>query len=169
MSERTIPAVPPVGATGLPRSVLITIGAIVVLVVVAVLVAVFLPDRPTTYPAGSPEAAFQDYLDAWTAGDLETAYAGLSSTVRSDLDLETYRRIDAEQSWQRTMDRRVVLLGADVTGERALLRLRIDQFTSGGFGGDRYSEERTVRMVREDGAWRIDEPLVGTELGWYKG
>lgn len=170
MSERSFPTAPSAGATaGLPRSVLVTTVAIVALVVVAVLVAVFLPERPASYPAGSPEAAFQVYYDAWSAGDLETAYAGLSSAIRADLDPDTYRRLDGEQSWQRTQDRRVVLTGADITGERALLRLRIDQFSSGPFGGDRYSEERTVRMVREGGAWLIDEPLIGTEQGWYKG
>ncbi len=137
--------------------------AIVALIVVAVIVAVALPDSPTTYPAGSPEAAFQDYYEAWETGDTDEAYAHLSSNVTGDLTRDEYRRMDSEQSWQRQEDRRVVLLGSEVTGDRAVLELRIDQFYEGGLGGNRYSSDRSVRLVREDGVWYVDEPLVGVE------
>jgi hypothetical protein len=41
--------------------------------------------------------------------------------------------------------------------------LRVDQFSGGGLGGDRYSYERTIRLIQENGAWLIDEPIVGIE------
>ena len=152
---------------GFPRSTLVISVAIAALVVIALVVALVLPDTPATYPAGSPEAAFQDFYAAWESGDLDTAYAGLSTAVAADLDRTEYRRLDAEQRWQRDQDRRLVLLGVDVDGERAVLRLRVDSFSGGGLSGDRYSEERSIRLVREAGAWRIDEPLVGIESVAY--
>jgi hypothetical protein len=153
--------------SGPPRSVLAAAAGIVALVVVAVVVAVALPDQPTSYPAGSPEAAFQGYYEAWEAGDIDAAYAHLSSDVARELTQDEYRRMDAEQSWQRQEDRRVVLLHSEITGDRAVLDLRVDQFYEGGLGGDRYSYERSVRLVREDGVWLVDEPLVGIESSGY--
>ncbi len=146
-----------------PRSVLLATVAIAALVVVAVLVALALDDEPTTYAVGSPEAAFQAYYEAWETGDTDAAYSLLSSNVTSDVTAAEYRRMDSEQSWQHEDDRRIVLLGSTVTGGRAVLDLRIDRFSEGGLSGDRSSDERSVRLVRENGAWLVDEPLVGIE------
>jgi len=158
---------PSVPTYGLPRSVLLVGAAVAALIVIALLVAVVLPARPTEYAAGTPEAAFQDFYRAWESGDIDAAYGHLSSNVTGQLTLTEYRTRDSEQSWQREQDRRLVLLGADVTGERALLSLRVDAFSGGGLGGQRSSYERSVRLVRENGSWLIDEPLVGIESTGY--
>jgi hypothetical protein len=153
---------PPAGLSGSSATLLVG-GAIVALIALATLV-VAVPKNPAVYEPGSPEAAFQAFYRAFEGGDVEGAYRLLGSSVTDQLTLIEYRRLDAEQGWQRDEDRRVVLLESDWTGETGLLRLRIDQFSSGGgLGGDRYSHERTIRLVQEDGAWLIDEPLVGIE------
>jgi hypothetical protein len=121
------------------------------------------PKGPTTYDPGSPEAAFQTFFRAFEAGDLDGAYALFSSSVKQQLTPAEFRRSDSEHGWQRDEDRRVVLLRTDITGDRASLHLRIDQFSGGGLGAARYSQERTIRLVRENGAWLIDEPIVGVE------
>ena len=157
----------PPGRGGIPRSMLLAGAAIAALIVVAVFVVVVSPDRPATYAAGTPEAAFQAFYAAWEDGDTDGAYGALSSAVAADLDRSEYRRMDAEQAWQRDQDRRLVLLGVDITGERAVLKVRVDEFNGGGFGGGRYSFDRSVLLVREDGTWRIDEPLVGIESVAY--
>jgi hypothetical protein len=162
-----ITSMPSTGRSGFPRSVLLVGGAIVALVVVALIVAVARPNQPTTYAAGTPEATFQDFYKAWQESDVEAAYGHLSSSVTKELTLAGYRRLDAEQSWQRDQDRRLVLLGADVSGDRATLHIRVDQSAGGGLGGDRYSSERSVRLARENGTWCIDEPLVGIESVAY--
>ena len=162
-----VQATTPPARSGPPRSVLVAGLAIVALVAIAVIVAVALPDEPATYPAGSPEAAFQAYYQAWEVGDTDATYAALSSDVKSDVSADEYRRMVSEQSWQRDEDRRVVLLRSEITGDRAVLDLRVDQFYEGGLGGDRYSYDRSVRLVRENGVWLIDEPLVGIESGGY--
>lgn len=158
-----VPSAPSSRWAGFPRSVVLAVVGIVALVVLALFVAVAIPDRPTEYPAGSAEAAFQDFYEAWEARDIEGAYGLLSSDVTSELRLSEYKRLDAELSGQRDQDRRVVLLGADVTGDRAILNVRADHFSEGGMGGQRYSFERSVRLTREGGTWLIDEPLVGIE------
>lgn len=158
---------PSTRSAGFPTSVLLVGVGIVALIVIALIVAVALPNRPTDYPAGSPEAAFQDFYEAWETGDIEAAYGHLSSDVTAELSLSEYRRLDGEQSWQRDQDRRLVLLGVDVTADRAVLHVRVDQFSEGGLGGERYSFERSVRLTRESGTWLIDEPLVGIELVAY--
>jgi len=171
MDERseTITAPPDKGAR-FPRSVLFAGVGIVVLVMIALIVAVALPNRPTDYAAGSPEAAFQDFYEAWQADDIEGAYGHLSKAVTKDLSLSEYRRMDTDWSWQRDQDRRLVLLGADITDDRATLHVRVDEFSDGGMGGiggQRYSSERSVRLALEGGAWLIDEPLIGIEPAGY--
>lgn len=146
-----------------PKAALVVGAAIVGLIALAVVVVLAVPKGPAAYEPGSPEAAFQAFYQAFEAGDVDGAYGHLASTVTDELTLAEYRRLDAQVAWQRDQDRRVVLLGADLTGDRASLRLRIDQFSQGGLGADRYSSERTIRLVREGGAWLIDEPIVGTE------
>jgi hypothetical protein len=131
-------------------------------------VALAAPVRPAVYAPGTPEAAFQDFYAAWEDRDLETAHAALSTEVRRDLSLADYRRMDSEMTWMRDEDRRVVLLSSRIDDDRAVLDLRVDQFSGGGgLGGDRSSWERSVNLVREDGDWRIDEGLLGVETVAY--
>ncbi len=157
----------PAARGGVPRSMLLVGAAIGTLIVIALIVVLVVPDRPADYAPGSPEATFQSFYAAWEGGDTDAAYDALSAGVMADLDRNEYRRLDAEQAWQRDQDRRLVLLGVDVTGERAVLHVRVDEFAGGGIGGGRYSFERSVLLVREDGEWRIDEPLVGIESVAY--
>lgn len=146
-----------------PRAVLVAGGTIVALIGLSLVVVLAAPKGPTAYPPGSPEAAFQAFYVAFETGDVEGAHALLSSSVKGQMTLSEYRRLDSDQAWQRHGDRRVLLLGADLTDDRAILRLRLDEFSQGGLGGNRYSSERTIRLVREGGTWLIDEPIVGIE------
>ncbi len=154
---------PPRPRARLPRAALVVGGAMIGLIAVSLFVVLALPRGPSAYAPGSPEAAFQAFFQAYEDGDVDGAYGLLGSSVTGQMTLAEYRRLDADQAWQRDQDRRAVLLGTDLIGERANLRLRIDQFSGGGLGGDRYSHERTIRLVREAGAWLIDEPIIGIE------
>ena len=169
MDEAVRPtAAAPPERSGPPRSVIAAALAIIALVAISVIVAVALPDEPATYPADSPEAAFQAFYGAWETGDTDAAYALLSADVKRTFTADSYRDRDSEQSWQRDEDRRVVLLKSEVTGDRAVLDLRVDTFYDGGFGGSRYSDDRSIRLVRVDGAWHIDQPLLGIEPTGYE-
>lgn len=147
----------------IPRVGLVVVGAIVALIALAMVLVLAVPKDPTTYDPGSPEAAFQAFFQAYEVGDVDGAHALLSSSMKQQLTLAEYRRLDAEHGWQRDEDRRVVLLRTDITGDRASLHLRIDQFSGGGLGAARNSQERTIRLVHENEAWFIDEPIVGVE------
>lgn len=156
-------AEPTPGQSRVPKAVLVVGGAIVALIALGLVAVLVAQKGPATYAPGSPEAAFQAFYRAYEAGDVDGAYGLLSSAVTGQLTLAEYRRSDSEMAWERDQDRRVVLVGADLTGDRANLRLRIDQFSTGGLGAERYSYDRTVRLVWEAGAWLIDEPIVGIE------
>lgn len=150
--------------------VAIAIGAGVLLL--AGLVAAVLITRPAaTYPAGSPEAAFQAYLFAYRTGDVEAAYGAFSGDVRSRLTLAQYKGLDADQRrWQAQEDPRIVLDRTDRTAaDRVTLQMTIEHFNPGVFGSSRWTEPLSVRMVREAGAWRIDDPLLGTQPAPYMG
>lgn len=152
-------------STGIRRTVTV-LGGVILGVALAGLLIVLLTGRPAaTYPADSPEAALQGYLTAWEARDLDTAYAAFSDRIRGSATLDEYRRMDAEYGWARNSDRRVVLAGSRVNGDRATLDLRIDEFSSGGLlgGGDAWSSERSVLLVRDGGHWHVDELLIGLE------
>lgn len=165
------PATPNAPSTrGIRRTVILLGGAILAVAGVAVLVVALSARQPVVYPAGSPEAAFQGFLSAWEANDLDTAYSSFSDGVRSRATLEEYRRMDRDYRWAREQDRRVVLTGTRLNGDRATLDLRIDWFSSGGWfgGGSTWSENRSVALVREDGAWHVDEYLAGIEPMWLE-
>jgi hypothetical protein len=156
---------PPIRVPRFPRSVVLTGVAIVALIVVALVVAVARPNRTIEYPAGSPEAAFQAFYTAWQDGDLETAYGYFSPSVTAGMTLTEYERADSSQSWAREQGRRVVLLGAEIDGERATVHVRVDEFYQEGVG-ERYTSTYTVALVRDGGAWLVDEPLLGIDTIW---
>jgi hypothetical protein len=162
---RVDPSTP--GRARIPRAGLVVLATIVALIAIALVLVLAVPRDPTTYAPGSPEAAFQTFYQAFEAGDLDGAHALFSAEIKKQMTLSEYRRFDAEQGWQRDQDRRVVLLSSDVTGDRANLHLRIDSFYQGGLGASRDSQERTIRLVHEDGVWLIDEPIIGVESVTY--
>lgn len=143
------------------------IGA-VALVVVAVAVAAVvatatLGGRTATYAPGTPEAVFQDYLQRLEAGDLDGAYGSFSAGVRSRLPLASFEQ-QVDQADGPSV--RVQIDRAEITGDIARLRLTIDRWWAGGLQSSRWREERTIRLVREAGAWRIDEALAGLDPAW---
>jgi hypothetical protein len=151
-----------------PRNALLLFGALLLTVVLVAGAVVLLSSRDSaTYPADSPEFALQAFLGAWERDDIEAAYGLLSTRVREGMTLDRYRMQARDYAWQREQDQRVVLIGTRpagaAAGDRVTVDLRVDQYSSGPFGSDRWSFERSVALAREDGAWRIDEPLVGLE------
>lgn len=158
------------GTAGSSRSILVIAAIVIGLVVLAVIVVLVASRPPATYPAGSPEATIQGYLAAGEQGDPETAYAFFSRSVRNAMTIDAYRRAWADHAWEREQERRVVLEETELHDDaRATIHLRIDVFSGGDlFGSSRYTYERSIGLVRENGSWRIDEPLVGLEpIGYY--
>jgi hypothetical protein len=159
-------ASPSVGASRVDHSlrhILIIGGLVVGLVVVTVVtMLVVAPRGPATYAPGSPEAAFQEYLAAFDSGDLEAAYASFSRRVRSATTSSRY--LDEVSMYDRgDQERGTWIDSVDRADSRATLHLTIEEFYSSGLTSDSYRYQGTVRMVSEDGAWKIDELLAGVD------
>jgi len=135
------------------------IGVVAILAVVAVgLSAARDPDQ---FPADSPQAALQAYLQAFDDEDYEAAYASFSADVRGQMGLEDFERAATDYHLYATESRRVLYDGVETDGdERATLRLTVEVSYGDLLLADRYSYPTEVRMVREDGAWRLDQALV---------
>jgi hypothetical protein len=142
----------------------VAVGLVVGLVVVAV-VAVLLVGQgsPRTYPAGSPEAAFQAYLQAYDADDLETAHGAFSTQVRKTWSYETYVR-DTTSWGGSSTDPRVWIDSVTTSGDEATLHLTIEWSSGSGIGASRwYDRNVEIRMVSENGGWFIGQRLIGVE------
>jgi hypothetical protein len=153
---------------GLPRSsvlrpLVVLGGAVLTVAIIGALVVLLSGREPAVYEPGTPEAAFQSYLAAWEAGDHEAAYATFSYRIRESTPIATYRRMAGERGWQHEQERRIALVDSRVQGDHASLDLRVDEFSPGALGGNRWSWDKTIILVREDGAWRIDDLLRGLD------
>ena len=157
----------PSGVAGLPANrSLAYIGAGIVALVIATSIIVVVAGgrgQEAPLPAGSPQAALQEYLAAFADGDYEAAFAYFSSDVRAGTSARDYDQMVRSygQPYGDGSTRRVLFDGVIGEGERVTVQLTVEEFYGGGLaGGDTYRSPREIRMRREGGAWRIDEPLI---------
>jgi hypothetical protein len=144
------------------RSVLIIAGLIVALVVAAVAAALTLGSRPpTTYPPDSPEGVFQAYVRAVEARQPEVAYSHFSKRVKGLMTLEQYQKEYGRPVVTRERNSRLRIDRVEVTGDRATLYVTTEFVSGSGLDASRSSWTQQVQLIREDGAWTIDE-----RLGW---
>jgi ketosteroid isomerase-like protein len=143
---------------GPERSLVLIAGLTAVLVVVTIVLAFTLGDRePTTFDPGTPERTVQDYLQALDDGDFEAAYALLSSDYQRTVSLSDFLERERFQFRSEYGADRVTIDDVDVNGETARLRLQLRYVTS---DGDGYERQEDVALVRENGAWRLRNPLL---------
>jgi hypothetical protein len=137
------------------RAVLAIGGGVLAIVVLAVVVVLAIgePDV-TTYPADTPEGTVQRYLQAVYDGDDEAARGLLSDRAVAESGRDPITGLLCEQ----TDGHQVRVNGVDAGDTRATVRLQIEDISGSGLGFDRYSWERSVVLVYEDGGWKIDEP-----------
>jgi hypothetical protein len=152
------------GARGLAA---IAVG-VVLLVTASVAVVILAGNRPpAVYPAGSPEAALQAYLEAWERRDLDEAWASFSTAARSGTTQGAYRsQAEDYRQWAEPPtgpSRRVFIDRATLNGDRASLELTIEETWILGLSVSRSQYGQTLAMVQEDGAWRFDRLLVGLQ------
>lgn len=159
----TQPIAAPRPGAGLDRRLVLVGVGIVAVVLIAFAVVAVIGGRPAQYAAGTPEAAYQSFLQASDAGDTETAYAALSPRVR---ELWTYDEYAAQAPMYRNTGERqnVYIDRALVEGDRATLFLTVEHVYGEGLTAGRWTEEGvTVRLVRDAGTWYVDAPLAGTQ------
>ncbi len=144
------------------RSVLIIAVPVLVLVAGAVITVLILSPGESHFAPGSPEAAFQQYLDAYEARDFSSVYGSFSAEAQRQLSVDEYMtraRSSANVSFD---DNQRILIGrVEHHGSTAILHLTIEHSSGSGLRLNRSSYEQTVPLVQEDGAWKIDELLLG--------
>ena len=146
------------------RSIGIITGSIVGLVAVAVVI-VLLADRraPQEFAIGSPEATIQTYVKAWDRGELETAYAQFSNGARARLSLKQFEAASGDWRASRGGSSYEVLIGRSIVeGSSATVFVIVETRygAGGGLENNTYREERELRLVLEEGAWRLADALV---------
>jgi hypothetical protein len=124
------------------------LAAIVGLVLVAAIVALVVgATRPaTTLDPATPEGTVQSYVSAVLDRDPESAAALLASGGPC-----------GERSFDRTWapeSVRIDLVDSSITGDRAVVDIDITMSGSGPLDNG-WTERQTLRLVVEDGQWRI--------------
>lgn len=130
------------------RSLLVIFAVIAVLVLVS-LVAVYSREEPQSLDAETPEGVVQRYSAAVISGDETAALAYLTPEVQKTCERLTDLQVD---------NLRVVLIS---TTERSTSAdVRVSSVTSyegnGPFGASEFQSERTFDLVTIDGEWLIE-------------
>ena len=82
------------------------------------------------------------------------------------MSLDEFQQAAADYGTYNDRVRRVIYDGTDGSGDRVGPgEVTMETTTAGGLSTDRYSYASEVPMVREDGAWRIDQALVFLDPG----
>ena len=140
---------------------------IIIVIVAAILIAAVVSVNLTDTAGGSPEYLTEDtpaapiynVFLALQQGNTAEARRYYAQAVLAEMDKqEGYSPLQSYSAYG-TQRLRITNISTDeATPERAYVSFIIDNYTTGGlFGsGSSYSYERTVEVIREDGAWKIN-------------
>jgi hypothetical protein len=142
----------------------VIIAGVLALVVAGVVAAVAVRGRETPPDMGTPGGVTLAYMQALQRKDDEQAWSLLATSTRARTNRFQFQQ--NVSGWgggwgdRRDERARLILESEQVEGDRASVEL-VTQFPSSGglldFNGT-YSTRSTVRLVREDGNWRITIP-----------
>ena len=140
-------------------------GGIVAMVLVSIAVVLLAGARQRQeFADGSPEAAMQAYLEAWEEGDPATLWTFFSTEVTEEYSFEDYERAVDDHFVYQYQDggpsRSVFIDGVDGSGDRVTVRLTVEEFYGEGLNTSSYRSPRAVRMVSEEGGWKLADPLI---------
>jgi hypothetical protein len=154
---------------GTDRFLIIIVVGIILLVIVAFVVTLARPEA--TYQAeDTPEGVAHNYLLALQESDYERAYKYLSPEVPGyPASVDDFTRDITLNRWDFRLQQEatVEVQSAQVTGNRATVRVRESVF----YGGDLFSDggsESTfeIRLERIDGEWKIWDSDLYFSLCW---
>lgn len=144
------------------RFTLAIILGVLLLVIAAVVTVLFTGERAgqsTEYlNEDTPEAVVHDAFLATARNEPDVAMSYYSRDVREDDDNLRFRERFNYYDSGRT-SRRLRILNADISedGDKAYVTVAIDNFHQGGlFDSGTSTFRRTIPLVREDDAWKID-------------
>ena len=161
MSQQDAPAAEQPRPSGGQDRFLLAIVAGTILLVLASIVVVFVFGRARTAPPpdpNSPAGVVHAYVEAARAGDVERARSHLSRTARAEAESR-----DRQNAYRPSRDDniRIVVETVSMTETTAEVKVTISRFyaRSDPFSSSTSHYDTTVRLIREDGAWRISQPI----------
>ncbi|GAC1474107.1 MAG: hypothetical protein PVSMB7_28810 [Chloroflexota bacterium] len=138
--------------TGLGRSFWLLIGAVGLLLIVGIVVAVVgTRSNGTSYPANSPEGTVQRYVVLLQSGKVDRAYA---MTDLIDTRQEFHNQFD---SWNKD-SHRVTLVHTYKHGSEASVTVDVGTFSGGPYGASDNTQRTTFTLQRHGVGWRIVGP-----------
>jgi hypothetical protein len=142
---------------GKPERTILMIGATVLALVAVAVIIVLAFGSPDVeeFPADTPEGSVQRYLAAVHAGDDEAAAALVTERALSEMGGSAYPNRFHCPSPE---GRRVRVARVERGEQRSTVYLSIQQTTGSGLSLDRSSWEYSVRLVLDDGVWKIEDP-----------
>ena len=160
--------VPPVRpAAGQDRFLLAIVAGTLLLVVIGVVV-VFMFGRtraaPPTDP-NSPSGIVHSYVEAVRAGDFDRARGFLTASARADFDRRTQNSSVRPSSNDRV---RIVVETRSTTETTAQVGVTLSHFyiRSDPFSSNTSHRTLAASLIREDGVWKMSQPLLPYELSW---
>ena len=164
MSQQSAPTTPPPSPTaagrGPDRFLLAIAGGAIILILISIVV-VFMTRSPRPTPPADPASivgVVQGYVEATRAGDAEKARSYLTRAARTESELPANRNL-----YQASSDRdvRIIVEAVSETETTAEAKVTISRFyaRSDPFSSNTYHRTVTVTLLREDGQWRISQPI----------
>ncbi|MCZ0937771.1 MAG: hypothetical protein OXJ55_03985 [Caldilineaceae bacterium] len=135
---------------------------VILLVIGAVITVVFAGDRgwqsAEYLNEDTPEAVVHDAFLAVLRNEPDVAMSHYSRDVLEDEDNERFRdRFNYYDSGRSARRMRIVDVDINDEGDKAYVTVAIDNFHQGGlFDSGTSTHRRTIPLVREDDAWKID-------------
>ena len=150
----------PAPAGGQDRFLLAIVAGTILLVVIAVAVVVLFGRGRPAPPAdpNSPAGVVQAYVEAVRDADAARARGYLTRDARAEAEARdrqsTYRPSPGNNV-------RIVVETVSSTDTTAEVKVTVSRFyaRSDPFSSGSYHDETTVKLIREDGAWRIRQPI----------
>ena len=154
------PTTPPAAEPGRDRFLIGIVAGTLLLIVVGVIVVFMLGRTRTAPPAdtSTPAGVVQAYIEAVRAGELERSRTYLTREARAEAEAR-----DKNSTYRPTAQDnvRIVVEQVSVTETRAEVKVTTSRFyaNSDPFSAGSSHYDSTVTLVREDGAWRMTQPL----------
>jgi hypothetical protein len=136
----------------------IVAGAGLLLVVSVIVVVVMMRRSPVTIDPSSPSGVVQAYAEAMRAGDRTRAFGYLTPEARATAIARNWST--STPGYDDSV--RIVVEPISEDASTATVRVSVTRFYARSqpfFGSSTTHTDRTVHLVRQDGAWLIDEAL----------
>lgn len=149
-------------APSAPDRFLIAIVAGAAILALLAVGAVFAATRAPEPPIdpNSPVGVARAYVEALRDGDYDRASTYLTRGAQASLASDRYRP-PYPRPVSSNQDVRIVFAPGRADADTAEVKVSITHFTSRPtpFSASTWSNELTIKLVREDGAWRVSQPV----------